>query len=69
MRFNFYKRPERPNQNEWHPWFAWYPVSIDGNEVRWLERVERRIERWIEPFQWEWADPPYPVYEYRARRQ
>jgi len=25
----------------WKPWFAWYPVYIDGTWV-WLERVETR---------------------------
>jgi hypothetical protein len=29
------------NRANWHRWFAWYPVSIDGQLV-WLEIVERR---------------------------
>ena len=27
---------------EWHRWFAWYPVVIEGQWV-WLETVERRL--------------------------
>ncbi len=28
---------------EWHRWFAWHPVCV-GDELVWLEPVERRIE-------------------------
>lgn len=31
-----------PFFNRWRPWFAWYPVKVDEQEWRWLERVERR---------------------------
>lgn len=27
---------------EWTDWFAWHPVTIDGQKV-WLETVERRL--------------------------
>lgn len=27
---------------EWHPWFAWFPVQVGSNDCRWLEVVERR---------------------------
>lgn len=27
--------------NNWHKWFAWYPVEIDGR-VYWLECLERK---------------------------
>ena len=28
---------------KWHPWFAWYPVRLDGrDEWVWLERIIRR---------------------------
>lgn len=27
---------------EWNTWFAWYPTRI-GEEIVWLESVERRI--------------------------
>lgn len=27
---------------EWHFWFAWYPVRLDDNEVRWMENVGRK---------------------------
>jgi hypothetical protein len=29
-------------EDQWHRWFAWYPVRI-GDERVWLEFVERRI--------------------------
>lgn len=30
------------DKTSWHKWFAWYPVTIDGNEKVWLETVERQ---------------------------
>lgn len=32
-------------QREWHDWFAWHPVRVATGDCRWLETVERRIER------------------------
>lgn len=32
---------ERQALFEWHRWFAWHPVVIDGSVV-WLERIERQ---------------------------
>jgi len=29
------------NPENWHRWFAWYPVTISGQKV-WLEVVERQ---------------------------
>jgi hypothetical protein len=29
------------DQTQWHPWFSWYPVKIEGRRV-WLREVERR---------------------------
>lgn len=29
----------------WHCWFAWHPVRIDGNDCRWLEYVDRKLVR------------------------
>lgn len=28
----------------WHPHFAWWPVNVGGNDWRWLEVVERKLE-------------------------
>jgi len=28
---------------QWHEWFAWYPVYIEGEGYRWLEIVQRKI--------------------------
>lgn len=32
-------------QREWHDWFAWFPVRVEKGDCRWMETVERRIER------------------------
>jgi len=46
MRFrNFFEDLAEYNHwryDKWHPWFAWYPVTIKGQFV-WLEWVERCI--------------------------
>jgi hypothetical protein len=41
---------------KWHPWFAWRPARVQGNEYRWLEVVERR---WCVACDWAW-------WEYRV---
>lgn len=28
--------------DQWHRWFAWYPVNVGCDRVVWLETVERR---------------------------
>ena len=37
----------KKNQEKWHKWFAWYPVTvhdIDGQDYRvWLQTIERRM--------------------------
>ena len=30
--------------NEWHTWFAWYPVKLEDGDWVWLGRVERSIK-------------------------
>lgn len=49
-RHAFIKRIE-----QWHRWFAWYPVRVAENDCRWLEVVERKgtqesswDDEWIE---------------------
>lgn len=37
------KRQDLKERYEWHKWFAWYPVSVNDNEYRWLEYVYRRL--------------------------
>lgn len=39
MRF----KSNEKNLRVWHRWYAWYPVSFDGNTV-WGEHIERRCE-------------------------
>ena len=29
-------------RQQWHRWFAWYPVRVASGHCRWLETVERR---------------------------
>lgn len=50
MRWNTRARNERQGARfmaryEWHPWFAWYPVTMhdDSFECRWLVWVQRRM--------------------------
>lgn len=35
------------NKQEWHPWFAWFPVRITTESgtayIVWLEHIERRV--------------------------
>jgi hypothetical protein len=31
----------------WYPWFAWYPIKVDGR-TRWLERREGYYGPWDE---------------------
>jgi hypothetical protein len=36
----------------WHSWFAWHPITIDGQRVwlRWIER--RRYHRYLDDDWW-----------------
>jgi hypothetical protein len=44
--------------SKWHHWFAWRPIrlSSDGQEVRWLEKVYRKSEKYETRYGWcrEW---------------
>jgi len=35
------------NRYEWNDWFAWFPVSLEGDPPRkaWLEHIERKRDR------------------------
>jgi hypothetical protein len=52
-----WQKKSRPHKTQWHQWFAWHPVTIDGTTY-WLEHVYRRgrIElAWNHAgIQWEW---------------
>lgn len=46
MKFNCDKRQQKERaQRAWHAWFAWFPVRVEQGDCRWLEIVERRINR------------------------
>ena len=53
---------ERRRLREWHTMFAFFPVAVSEDELRWLETVERRCffmnESAMKPFRVE-----YRVYE------
>ena len=34
---------ERIRKEQWHKWFAWYPVRVGSHDCRWFEWVERKI--------------------------
>lgn len=54
------------DQNEWHPWFAWHPVTI-GETAAWLETVERRWNYTIGEIElsaWEYRFPSIWQGEY-----
>jgi hypothetical protein len=36
-----------PKKGNWHKWFAWYPVKVNG-DLQWLKFVYRR--KWINTF-------------------
>lgn len=33
---------KRARLEQWHDWFAWYPVRVASHDCRWLERVGRK---------------------------
>lgn len=55
-----WKKSERSKRtiHHWHVWFAWYPVTVSG-EVVWLEKVERRGDKFNKSFS------PVRTFEYR----
>lgn len=50
----------RKQLQEWHPWFAWHPVTLSDDFTRvWLEVIERKVSYW-------WGENHHiPTYEYR----
>jgi hypothetical protein len=30
-------------KQEWHRWFAWYPVKVKTHDCRWLEYIDRKV--------------------------
>lgn len=38
---------KRDAKEQWHEWFAWYPVRVGPGDCRWLEVVRRKgTYRW-----------------------
>lgn len=44
MRFDCNGLARRAKREQWHHWFAWHPVTVQGGHCHWLELVERKIE-------------------------
>lgn len=43
---------------DWHPWFAWYPVLTCGEkQYVWMETVERRIQYGFGSHWWQYQLP------------
>jgi len=49
--------------DHWQKWFAWYPITTDGDVVVWLETVWRRHDgvRYCYLLRDEWSDGDAPV--------
>lgn len=47
---------------QWHDWFAWYPVRVAPHDCRWLERVDRKGTLMCEG----WGDSWW-VWQYRTK--
>jgi hypothetical protein len=42
MRFSFESFEDKKKRlGTWHKFFAWYPVTVEDGDVRWLETVWR----------------------------
>ena len=48
-------------KEEWHPWFAWFPVRVGDRDCRWLETVERKGRFFCG------YEGTYWIYEYRGK--
>lgn len=46
---------------QWHYWFAWYPVRLGSRDCRWLETIERKGK-----YYGGYSDIGW-VWEYRAK--
>lgn len=50
-------------KEQWHIWFAWFPVRVTPGDCRWLEKVKRKGE-YVS-----WPGDSYFVWEYRTIEQ
>jgi len=54
----------REDVKDWHPWFAWHPVTVtvDSREKTiWLETIDRIANEAT------WSTPGGVIWEYRLR--
>jgi len=51
---------KRLAREQWHRWFAWFPVKVGERDCRWFEFVERKGAYYFTLYEsgWDW--------EYRA---
>ena len=66
MRLNLKIFNSLPEQNQnWHLWFAWYPVRVGDNDCRWLEFVCRKaIPKTYVNHELQLMSQPYEYREY-----
>jgi hypothetical protein len=64
MKFKIFKSlAEKRKKYEWHPYFAWRPINIDGCIV-WLERIWRKkISDWGDTITTYSYEDPRPAEE------
>lgn len=54
----------------WHRWFAWYPVRVSTWERAWLETVERKGTWWAQlGWTFEYLAIPVPRGQADAKRE
>lgn len=63
MKFNCGHSTSKKNKlkEDWHDWFAWYPVRVAEGDCRWLETVERKGELHYDFLAGDW------IFEYREK--
>lgn len=50
--------PKVQDLEEWHDWYAWFPVRI-GHCTVWREVVQRRAQYWYDEMDWLYREKPH----------
>jgi hypothetical protein len=58
-------RPAWEEQQQWHAWFAWWPVKVAPDRSAWLQFVQRRITPWDAQGELKWYTWDIRDFEYR----
>lgn len=51
---------ERLRRENWHDWFAWYPVQVASCDCRWLEVVQRKLT-YCSYYEYSWTKAEYRI--------